>query len=119
MYKNWTATSARKYLIGVCALFVGFFILSFLFITAINSRSEANYHLSAVEILLMSLGFALVPTASFTGFCVGFIRIDKLSKNQILLIVLLCVPIVIFAVPFGLFMIPPTIVNCIKIIQRS
>lgn len=119
MYKNWTATSARKYLIGVCALFVGFFILSFLFITAINGRSEANYNLSAVEILLMSLGFALVPTSSFTGFCVGFIRIDKLSRNQILLIVLLCVQIVIFAVPFGLFMIPPTIVNCIKIIQRS
>lgn len=119
MYRNWTANSAKKYLLGVGVLFVGFFILSLLFIMAINGRSEANYNLSAVEILLMSLGFALVPTSSFTGFCVGFIRIDKLSKKQILLIVVFCIPIVIFVVPFGLFMLTPTIVNCIKLLQRS
>lgn len=119
MYRNWNKKIAQRYLLGNAMIFVSCFLLTLVLIIALSGRDDIQFGATFVEKLLLSLVCALVPSSSFTGFCVGFIRIENLSMRQIILMVIFCVPMVILSVPFGFAMTVPTVVKSAKLLQNT
>lgn len=116
MFRNWTKKSSIIYLVGGISLFAVLFFVSFVIV--IWAGRESQYALTELQkIGVCALG-GFIPLASFTGFCVGFIRINELSVKQIILLIVFCIPLVIFSVPFGAAMLIPCIINAVKMISK-
>ncbi len=114
MYKNWNRKTGIKYIVGVaCVYFIGAFVF-FAIIFGIKYRGYEAAQIENDKILLLSLGLALIPVGSFSGFTTAFIGIDSISSKKLAFVVLFCIPIVVAMVPFGLVMIIPNIIVTIK-----
>lgn len=117
MFRNWTKKSAIIYLVGGVLLFVGLFLVSFVLVIWADGQSQ--YELTELQKLGISALGGFIPLASYTGFCVAFIRINELSVKQIILIIVFCIPVVVLSVPFGVVMLLPCIINAVKTIKAS
>lgn len=116
MFQNWTKKSSIIYLIGGALLFAVLFFVSFVIVIWADGKSQ--YELTELQKLGISALGGLIPLASFTGFCVGFIRINELSVKQIILLIVFCIPLVVLTVLFGAVMLIPCIINAVKTIRK-
>lgn len=116
MFRNWTKKSSIIYLVGGVLLFVGLFLVSLVLVIWADGQSQ--YELTELQKLGISALGGFITLASYTGFCVGFIRINELSVKQIILIIVFCIPVVVLSVPFGVVMLIPCIINAVKMIKK-
>ena len=116
MFRNWTKKSSTIYLVGGALLFAVLFFVSFVLVIWADGQSQ--YELTELQKLGISALGGFIPLASFTGFCVLFIRIDELNQRQIIMIIVFCIPLVIFSVVFGAVILIPCIINAVKTLRK-
>lgn len=111
MLKNWDNKTKKRYLVFAALLFIVTFIISLALVFGFSKLGTRD--LTVLQKIFLSLICAVVPTGSYTGFCLMFINKYELSSKQLLLIVIFCVPIVIYACIYGTVMLIPTIISCL------
>ena len=72
---------AKRYLLIVSAMFAVFALLSFLIIFGVGNAYGSTLDMTTAQRVFLALGCAYVPCASFSGFCICFIRIKELSRR--------------------------------------
>lgn len=111
MLKHWDNEVKKKYLIGAVILFVVTFLISIALVFAFSKYGTNGF--SVNQKILISLLCAVIPTGSYTGFCLMFIGKEKLTHKQCVLLVVFCLPIVLYACIYGTVMLIPAIITCL------
>lgn len=109
MYKRWTRKIGIRYILGIVGLFSLGFIMLLVLLFVLRHKGFDMAQISGAKIMLFSALLSLIPVGSFSGFVVLFNSVNELNKKQISVIALLCVPLTIFAILFGIVMIIPSI----------
>lgn len=111
MLKRWNDETKKKYLLGAVILFSVVFVISLALVFGLSSLGTTDF--SLIKKIGISVLCALLPTGSYTGFCLIFISIKELSSKQLILTVVFCVPLVIYACVYGTIMLFPVIFSCL------
>lgn len=107
MLKKWDNKTKKRYLIGALLLFSALFIVSIALVFGFSHLGTSNYTVS--QKFGIAALCALLPTGSYTGFCLMFIVRDELTKKQCILLVIFCLPLVLYACVYGTVMLIPTV----------
>lgn len=119
MYKRWSKSASKRFLLFGAVAFFGGFIISGLLLLAIKSRGDMSFDFSSIQFMLIALACALIPLCSFTGFSVLFVSIDELTPNKSILLIIFCIPLVILMIPFGAVVFLPTTILSLKLIMND
>lgn len=76
----------KKYLKAVVILFCSLFILSLILVFGISASNISNVDWMIVEKILVAVGCAYLPCASFSGFCMCFYRFNNADKKAKLML---------------------------------
>lgn len=111
--------TAKKYLVSVLILFIVTAIISALIIFTINATGNSKLDLTVQQGVLLSLACAAVPSGSFTGFTVVFLRINEINKFwKIALCVFFIVTLAVINV-FGIIALIPAIIYSITVLIKK
>ena len=109
---------AKRYLISLFALYFAGAVLLGAFTFALSSRPGAAT-LSGGQIAALAFLLPLLPCASYAGFCTAFLRVQELSRNQMILTVVLFPLILVGVTVLGLVMIVPSIIKHIIVLLKT
>lgn len=107
MPKNWDSKTKKRYLIGALLLFSALFLVSLALVFGFSHLGTSDY--TVPQKFGIAALCALLPTGSYTGFCLMFIGRDELTKKQCILLVAFCLPLVLYACVYGTVMLIPTV----------
>jgi hypothetical protein len=111
--------TAKKYLISVTALFVVTALISALIIFSLIASGISNVYLSVGQGALVSIACALIPSGSFTGFTVAFVRVKELTKFWKIMICVFPIVVVVAINIFGVVAIIPTVIySIVRILKK-
>jgi hypothetical protein len=71
------------------------------------------------QIAALAFLLPLLPCASYAGFCTAFLRVKELSRNQLILTVVLFPLILVGVTVLGVAMLIPNIIKYTVILIRS
>ncbi|MBE6720013.1 MAG: hypothetical protein E7571_05080 [Ruminococcaceae bacterium] len=101
---------AKRYLLSLLLLYAAGAILLTAFIFALSSR-QSTAMFKTNHIIMLGMLLPLVPCSSYAGFCNAFLKVDELTKKQMILIVALF-PLFIAAVTlYGAVVLVPSVVR--------
>ncbi|MBE6817520.1 MAG: hypothetical protein E7520_07460 [Ruminococcaceae bacterium] len=109
---------AKRYLISLFALYFAGAVLLGAFTFALSSRPGAAT-LSGGQIAALAFLLPLLPCASYAGFCTAFLRVKEMSRNQMILMVVLFPLILVGVTVLGVAMLIPNIIKYTVILIRS
>lgn len=109
---------AKKYIIAVSIMMVAFFGITMLLMYLLNLGGSLLKP-TAIEAILISLGSAYLPCASFTGFCICFLPAREMSKTKMILIVVFFPLVLAFITMIGIIMLIPTYIKEIIILTKN
>ena len=109
---------AKRYLISLFVLYFAGALLMTAFVFALSSRSTSVV-LQTNQIFALGLLLPLVPCASYAGFCTAFLRVDELSKNQMVLIVAFIPVVLVLLTVFGAFALLPSVIYYIYVLIKK
>lgn len=110
---------AKKLLISIVALFFTTLAISTTMVFAVTKTGNSNLNLTDIQLILICIGSALLPTGSFVGFFTAFSRIKKVTKP---LIIAICVlfPITLAGLTiYGTAAIIPAVIKCIVVLAKK
>ena len=99
MLKEWDNKTKKRYLIGALLLFSALFIVSLALVFGFSHLGTGNY--TVPQKFGIAALCALLPTGSYTGFCLIFIGKGELSTKQCVLAVVFCLPLVLYSWLYG------------------
>lgn len=109
---------AKRYFISLFALYFAGAVLLGAFTFALSSRPGA-VTLSGGQIAALAFLLPLLPCASYAGFCTAFLRVQELSRNQLILTVVFFPLILVGVTVLGVAMLIPNIIKYTVILIRS
>ena len=113
--------TAKRYLISSAALFAAGFAISYVTVIALLSSGKATVDFTPLQQVLLSLGLALLPTGSYTGFVLAGLKLlqkDAPGKG-VMLAVCIFFPITLALLTvFGIIMIIPSSVRAVMTLVR-
>ena len=112
MPKNWDKKTKKRYVTGAVLLFSALLLVSLALVFGFSHLGTNDY--TAVQKLGIAVLCALLPTGSYTGCCLMFIGRDELTKKQCILLVVFCLPLVLYACVYGTVMLLPTVAASLK-----
>ena len=107
MLKKWDNKTKKRYLIGALLLFSALFFVSLAFVFGFARLGTGGF--TTAQKIGLALLAALLPTGSYTGFCLMLIGKGELSTKQCVLPVVFCLPLVLYACVYGTVMLIPTV----------
>lgn len=113
-YHGMEKKVAKKYIISSLLIFFVSFGLTFLVSFCLTKSGVATLELTVPQMLLVSLCAGLITDGSYTGFCSLFLRVGELSTKQCVLVVVFCIPLVIFADIYGIAILLPYFIKAVR-----
>jgi len=110
---------SKRYLISLSALYLAgaLVIAVFLFAAAHSESLSADFTLP--QCIGIGCLCALVPTGAFAGAVYFGLKLKTLSKNQMILIVVLLPLLLAFIIVSGIILIIQTAVNAVRVIRTG
>lgn len=111
--------TAKKYLISVLILFTVTALISALIIFTVSATGNSKLDLSVQQGVLLSLACAAVPSGSFTGFTLVFLRLNEINRFwKIALCVLFVITLAVINI-FGIIALVPAIIYSITVLAKK
>lgn len=116
---NMDKATAKKYLISVLILFAVTAVISALIIFSVRASGHSKIDLSVQQGVFLSLACAVVPSGSFTGFTLVFLRINNITKFwKTALCVFFIITLAVINV-FGIAALVPAIIYSITVLSKK
>lgn len=111
MPSKWDNKTKKRYLLGAAVLFFALLLISLALVFGFSRLGTSNFTpLQKVGIALLC---AVLPTGSYTGFCLMLIGKGELTTKQCVLAVVFCPLLVLFACVYGTVMLIPAIIGAL------
>lgn len=109
---------AKKYILAVSIMLLAFFGITLALMLGLRAGGSLLSP-TTKEIMLISLGSAYIPCASFTGFCICFLPVKKMKKSKMVLLVVFFPLVLAFITLLGAIMLIPTYIKELIIIIKQ